>query len=65
MNDKKDRRALRFSVNKLWIVTASSIEEAERICKRFGFDPESLRPLIDEDVDCLVEANEYTAEDSE
>jgi len=63
MNDKKDPKARRFSVNKLWTVKASSIEEAERICRKFGIEPESVYPLIDEDVYCRVGAIEYAAED--
>lgn len=62
-NDKKRQRKHRFSVNKLWTVTASSIEEAKQICRKFGIEPESVYPLIHEDVDCIVGAVEYIAED--
>ena len=63
--NNKNRRARRFSVDKLWIVTASSIEEAEQICREFGIEPESVFPLVEPDIDCLAGAIEYVAEDPE
>jgi hypothetical protein len=62
--DKKKQAARRFEVNRLWIVTAPTEEEARRICKANGIEPESVYPYV-EDVDCLVDAIEYVSEDPE
>lgn len=65
MKDNKDRPARRFRVNGLWIVTASSVEEARQICEAFGVEPESVSPFIEMNVDCQVGAIEYVTEDPE
>lgn len=52
MSAEPNRPVYLFSVNRLWQVSASSLEEAIAICNKAGIEPESIYQIVDMDCDC-------------